>query len=86
MVEFSVHQPEGVKKPRWKLRESPDEPEYKLWVELAPSGMARCSRGCGELIARKSIRIGEPLRDPRGEDGVISAWKHLQCYRLPKGE
>jgi hypothetical protein len=81
---FSIIEVKGAK-PAWKLRE-PNERGYRFAVELAVSGMSRCSRGCGELIAKGSIRIGEPTKDSRGEFGVIASWRHLKCTRVASGE
>ena len=52
-------------------------------MELAASGMSRCGRGCGELIAKGEPRLGEPLKDARGDYGVIAGWRHVTCTRLP---
>lgn len=81
---FSVVEVEGSK-PAWKLWEEGDH-EFKYWVEKSPSSMARCQRGCGELIKKGTLRIGEPLKDPRGEYGVINGWRHLTCTRLKEGQ
>lgn len=81
---FSIIQVKGGK-PAWKLRED-GEVGYRYLVELAVSGMSRCSRGCGELINKNTLRIGEPNKDSRGDYGVIASWKHLKCTRVPSGE
>jgi hypothetical protein len=45
--------------------------------------MSRCGRGCGDLIAKGEPRLGEPLKDSRGDYGVIAGWRHVACTRLP---
>mmetsp|Transcript_10741 Transcript_10741/g.16204 ORF Transcript_10741/g.16204 Transcript_10741/m.16204 type:complete len:1099 (-) Transcript_10741:3731-7027(-) len=53
-----------------------------FYVEMAKSGQSCCTRGCGELIARSTIRLGAPIRDSRGCYGFINAWTHLECTLL----
>jgi DNA repair protein RAD16 len=60
-------------------------PTYKLCVELARSGRARC-RKCSQLIDKGAFRIGLPIRHPNGEHGYISAWQHARCTRLVESE
>ena len=74
----------GNGKPNWAFRDSDQDPPYLLMAEVSPSSMARCARGCGELIKKGEVRLGEPLKDTRGEYGIISGWKHVRCSRLPK--
>lgn len=36
---------------------------------------------CGLCIEKKSLRIGYPSKDPRGNYGYISCWVHLDCSK-----
>lgn len=51
--------------------------------EIAPSGRSKC-RGCGERIAKDSLRFGERLANPFG-DGEMTHWHHPACaaHRRP---
>ena len=60
-------------------------PTHKLCVEVAKSGRARC-RKCSAVIDKDTIRIGIPIRDPRGEHGYIAAWQHAKCTRLAESD
>jgi hypothetical protein len=52
-------------------------------IEQASSGRAKC-RGCGQLIAKGALRLGERLPNPFGE-GEMTLWFHLPCaaYKRP---
>lgn len=55
-------------------------------IEPAPSGRASC-RGCGGKIANGSLRFGERLPNPYGDEGgEMTHWFHLTCaaYRRPE--
>ena len=69
-------------KPCWRKRQFAEEPLHYALVETARSGQSCCTRGCGELIGKGSLRIGIPLKDSRGCGGAISAWTHLECTML----
>eukprot|EP00921_Rhytidocystis_pertsovi_P019757 GHVQ01031404.1.p1 GENE.GHVQ01031404.1~~GHVQ01031404.1.p1 ORF type:complete len:1497 (-),score=222.63 GHVQ01031404.1:2193-6683(-) len=49
-------------------------------LQKAPSGFSKC-RGCGHLIAKGSVRVGYPIKDPRGDYGAISCLMHPKCGR-----
>jgi hypothetical protein len=53
-------------------------------LEPAPTGRAKC-RGCGAVIAAKSIRFGEVLPNPFA-DGEMTHWFHPLCaaYKRPQ--
>jgi hypothetical protein len=53
-------------------------------LEPAPTGRAKC-RGCGAVIAAKSIRFGEVLPNPFA-DGELTHWVHPLCaaYKRPE--
>jgi Poly(ADP-ribose) polymerase and DNA-Ligase Zn-finger region len=53
-------------------------------IEPASSGRAKC-RGCGERIAKGTLRLGERLPNPFGE-GELTLWFHLACaaYKRPQ--
>ena len=72
----------GKAKAEFKFRDSDEDPPYLLFAQLSPSSQAVCSRGCGEKIMKGDVRLGVPMKDPRGTYGVISGWKHLRCTRL----
>jgi Poly(ADP-ribose) polymerase and DNA-Ligase Zn-finger region len=52
-------------------------------IEEASSGRAKC-RGCGQLIAKGVLRLGERLPNPFGE-GEMTLWFHVPCaaYKRP---
>jgi hypothetical protein len=55
-------------------------------LEIAPSGRARC-RGCGAKIDKDSLRFGEVLPRPSGDDEATSVfWFHPRCaaHRRPE--
>ncbi|KAF8819290.1 hypothetical protein IE077_000116 [Cardiosporidium cionae] len=54
--------------------------EVPLLAQVAASGSSIC-RVCGLKIPRYDLRIGRPLKDPRGDYGVISSWIHIGCAR-----
>jgi SNF2 family DNA or RNA helicase len=72
----------SCEKPCWRRRAVQEDPVHYAIVETARSGQSCCTRGCGELIAKGSLRIGIPLKDSRGCGGAISAWTHLECTML----
>eukprot|EP00922_Rhytidocystis_sp_ex-Travisia-forbesii_P019442 GHVS01028781.1.p1 GENE.GHVS01028781.1~~GHVS01028781.1.p1 ORF type:complete len:1383 (+),score=277.13 GHVS01028781.1:143-4150(+) len=49
-------------------------------LQKAPSAQSKC-RGCGGLIAKHVLRVGYPVKDPRGDYGSISSWLHPRCGR-----
>ncbi|HWJ06044.1 MAG TPA: PARP-type zinc finger-containing protein [Steroidobacteraceae bacterium] len=53
-------------------------------IEPASSARAKC-RGCGERIAKDTLRLGERLANPYGE-GEMTHWFHLTCgaYKRPE--
>src|SRR5262245_65605525 len=53
-------------------------------LEPAPTGRAKC-RGCGAVIAAKSLRFGEVLPNPFA-DGEMTHWFHPLCaaYKRPE--
>lgn len=53
-------------------------------IEPAASGRAKC-RGCGALIPKGEMRLGERLPNPFG-DGEMTLWFHLACaaYKRPE--
>ncbi len=53
-------------------------------IEPASTGRAKC-RGCGEPIAKGTLRLGERLPNPFGE-GEVTLWFHLACaaYKRPE--
>src|SRR5262245_48080754 len=53
-------------------------------LEPAPTGRAKC-RGCGAVIAAKSLRFGEVLPNPFA-DGETTHWFHPLCaaYKRPE--
>ena len=72
----------SCEKPCWRRRAYAEDPVHYAIVETARSGQSCCTRGCGELIAKGSLRIGIPLKDSRGCGGAISAWTHVECTML----
>ncbi|KAH8051058.1 hypothetical protein JL721_11247 [Aureococcus anophagefferens] len=66
----------------WQRRQWEGDPSHFLVVEPARSGQSTCTRGCGETIAKGSLRVGVPLADSRGCMGVISSYTHLECTML----
>jgi len=46
-------------------------------IEAAASGRAKC-RGCGQVIGKGELRLGERLPNPFAE-GEMTLWFHLQC-------
>ncbi|CAD2106138.1 DNA repair protein rhp16, putative [Plasmodium vinckei lentum] len=65
-----------------KLRLKKDDIDLtpKLLINRAQSKASRC-RVCGLCIEKKSLRIGYPSKDPRGNYGYISCWVHLDCSK-----
>jgi Poly(ADP-ribose) polymerase and DNA-Ligase Zn-finger region len=53
-------------------------------LEPAPTGRAKC-RGCGAVIAAKTLRFGEVLPNPFA-DGEMTHWFHPLCaaYKRPE--
>jgi ribosomal protein L37AE/L43A len=53
-------------------------------IERASSGRAKC-RGCGQPIAKETLRLGERLPNVFGE-GEMTLWFHLPCgaYKRPQ--
>jgi len=53
-------------------------------IEPASSGRAKC-RGCGKLIAKGELRLGERLPNVFGE-GEMTLWFHVPCaaYKRPQ--
>jgi hypothetical protein len=53
-------------------------------LEPAPTGRAKC-RGCGTVIAAKTLRFGEVLPNPFA-DGEMTHWFHPLCaaYKRPE--
>ena len=51
---------------------------------MAPSGRSKC-RGCGQTIAKGTLRFGERLPNPFG-DGDMTHWHHPLCaaHRRPE--
>eukprot|EP00916_Digyalum_oweni_P018302 GHVL01030711.1.p1 GENE.GHVL01030711.1~~GHVL01030711.1.p1 ORF type:complete len:890 (-),score=192.87 GHVL01030711.1:2871-5540(-) len=47
-------------------------------IQKAPSGFSRC-RKCGMTVAKNSVRIGYPTKDPRGDYGALTCWFHPSC-------
>ena len=48
-------------------------------IEAAKTGRAKC-RGCGQLIAAKTLRFGERVPNPFSDDGGESTnWFHVPC-------
>lgn len=66
----------------WTIREHEGQERHLFWIERARSGQATCTRGCGELIAKGLLRVGVPINDSRGCNGIINAWCHLECLLL----
>ena len=55
-------------------------------VEPARTGRAKC-RGCGAPIAAGTMRFGERLPNPFGEDGnETTHWFHVPCAALMRPE
>ncbi len=56
----------------------------KHTFELASSGRSKC-RGCGAQIAKDSLRFGERVENPFGEEDATH-WHHPQCaaHRRPE--
>ncbi|CEM04117.1 unnamed protein product [Vitrella brassicaformis CCMP3155] len=44
----------------------------------APTGQSKC-RVCGGVIGKGEIRIGFPIKDQRGDWGLIAGWLHVKC-------
>jgi hypothetical protein len=53
-------------------------------IQPAPTARAKC-RGCGQPIARGTLRVGEHLPNPFGE-GEMTLWFHVACaaYKRPE--
>lgn len=53
-------------------------------ITVAKSGRSRC-RGCGQAIARGTLRFGEKVENPYN-DGLSTLWFHLRCaaYKRPE--
>lgn len=49
-------------------------------VQKAPSSQSTCKR-CGEKIVKDAMRIGYPIKDHRGEYGLVACWLHAACAR-----
>jgi hypothetical protein len=55
-------------------------------IEAAKTGRAKC-RGCGQLIAAKTLRFGERVPNPFSEDGGESTnWFHVPCAAFMRPE
>lgn len=54
-------------------------------IEPAASGRAKC-RGCGEAIAKDTLRLGERFPNPFADEGDMTVWLHLECgaYKRPE--
>ena len=55
-----------------------------MTFELAPTGRSKC-RGCGQAIAKATLRFGEQLPNPFAE-GEMTHWFHPACaaYKRPE--
>ena len=53
-------------------------------LEPAPTGRAKC-RGCGQPIAKDSLRLGERLPNAFGE-GEMTLWFHPMCAAWKRPE
>src|SRR5688572_31124075 len=53
-------------------------------IQPAPTARAKC-RGCGQPIAKGTLRVGEHLPNPFGE-GEMTLWFHVACaaYKRPE--
>lgn len=54
-------------------------------IEPALSGRSRC-RGCGQSIAKDTLRFGESVPNPFSDDGDTTVWFHLDCGALRRPE
>jgi len=55
-------------------------------IEAAKTGRAKC-RGCGQLIAAKTLRFGERVANPFSDDGGESTnWYHVTCAAFMRPE
>lgn len=55
-------------------------------LERAPTGRAKC-RGCGQVIPKDSLRVGECLPNPFADDErPMTVWFHPPCaaYKRPE--
>ncbi|KAH9259092.1 hypothetical protein BASA81_002712 [Batrachochytrium salamandrivorans] len=64
----------------WRLPVSDDEPLYRVRIEKAKSGRAKCKH-CGENVSTGNWRIGLPIKWRT----FISSWSHPQCFFLKDG-
>jgi hypothetical protein len=54
--------------------------------EYAPTGRAKC-RGCGHAIAARTLRFGERVPNPFGDEGTeTTRWYHVTCAALTRPE
>uniref|UniRef100_A0A0G4HBV9 Uncharacterized protein n=1 Tax=Chromera velia CCMP2878 TaxID=1169474 RepID=A0A0G4HBV9_9ALVE len=54
--------------------------DVRVVANIATTNMSKC-RGCGSACEKKKLRLGFPLKDPRGCFGAIICWYHPQCCR-----
>ena len=55
-------------------------------IEAAKTGRAKC-RGCGEPIAAGTLRIGERVPNPFGDEGSeTTLWYHVPCTAFLRPE
>jgi hypothetical protein len=55
-------------------------------IEPAKTGRAKC-RGCGQLIAAGTLRLGERVPNPFGDDGdETTIWFHVSCAAFLRPE
>jgi hypothetical protein len=55
-------------------------------IEAAKTGRAKC-RGCGEPIAAGTLRLGERVPNPFGDDGSeTTLWFHVPCAAFLRPE
>ena len=55
-------------------------------IEAAKTGRAKC-RGCGEPIAAGTLRLGEKVPNPFGDDGSeATLWFHIACAAFLRPE
>ena len=55
-------------------------------IEAARTGRAKC-RGCGQAIVRDSLRFGERVPNPFGDDGTeTTQWFHVPCAAYMRPE
>src|SRR5262245_30684196 len=55
-------------------------------IEPAKTGRAKC-RGCGEPIAAGTLRLGERVPNPFGDEGTeTTLWFHIACAALLRPE